>query len=194
MMIHEITAQAGRYKKVKRVGRGLGSGGKRSGRGQKGAGSRRGHSVRHQDEGGQMPLFRTWPKFGFTNAKFKTLFWIVNIKDIVEHESFSGGGEITPQSLIDAGLIRDTSRDVKILGNVPEGGLKAKLTVNVSRVSGSARKIIEDAGGSVTETGTRRDRVRGIDRNSDDKTPKNLTKKLRRPNLERRQAAKAKKK
>lgn len=194
MMIHEITAQAGRYKQRKRVGRGLGSGGKRSGRGQKGAGSRRGHSVRHQDEGGQMPLFRTWPKLGFTNAQFKTHFWIVNIKDIVEHDKFSGGGEVSPQSLIEAGLIRDTSRDVKILGNVPDGGLKTKLTVNVSRVSGSARKIIEDAGGSVTETGTRRDRVRGIDRNSDDKTPKNLTKKLRRPNLERRQAAKSKKK
>lgn len=193
MMIHEITSQAGRYKQRKRVGRGPGSGGKRAGRGQKGAGSRKGHSTRHQDEGGQMPLFRTWPKFGFTNAQFKTPFWIVNIKDIVEHESFKSGGEVSPDALIKAGLIRDTSRDVKILGNVPEGGLKAKLTVSVSRVSGSARRTIEEAGGSVTETGTRRDRVRGIDRNSDDKTPKNLTKKLRRPNLERRQAAKAKK-
>lgn len=193
MMIHEITSQAGRYKQRKRVGRGPGSGGKRAGRGQKGAGSRRGHSTRHQDEGGQMPLFRTWPKLGFTNAQFKTQFWIVNIKDIVEHESFKSGGEVSPDALIKAGLIRDTSRDVKILGNVPEGGLKAKLTVSVSRVSGSARRIIEEAGGTVTETGTRRDRVRGIDRNSDDKTPKNLTKKLRRPNLERRQAAKAKK-
>lgn len=193
MMIHEITSQAGRYKQRKRVGRGPGSGGKRSGRGQKGAGSRRGHSTLHQFEGGQMPLFRTWPKFGFTNVQFKTQFWIVNIKDIVEHANFKNGGEVTPQALIGAGLIRDDSRDVKILGNVPEGGLKAKLSVNVSRVSGSARRIIEEAGGSVTETGTRRDRVRGIDRNSDDKTPKNLTKKLRRPNLERRQAAKAKK-
>jgi len=193
MMIHEITAQAGRYKQRKRVGRGPASGGKRAGRGQKGAGSRKGHSTRHQDEGGQMPLFRTWPKLGFTNAQFKTHFWIVNIKDIVEHESFQNGGDVTPEALIKAGLIRDTSRDVKILGNIPEGGLKAKLAVNVNRVSGSARRIIEEAGGSVTETGTRRDRVRGIDRNSDDKTPKNLTKKLRRPNLERRQAAKAKK-
>lgn len=194
MMIHEITAQAGRYKQRKRIGRGPGSGGKRAGRGQKGAGSRRGHSTLHQFEGGQMPMFRTMPKFGFTNVKFKTLFWIVNIKDIVEHESFKSGGTVDADALIKAGLIRDTSRDVKILGNVPEGGLKTKLTVNVSRVSGSARKLIEDAGGAVTETGTRRDRVRGIDRNSDDKTPKNLTKKLRRPNLERRQAANAKKK
>ncbi|MEO1007141.1 MAG: 50S ribosomal protein L15 [Planctomycetota bacterium] len=193
MMIHEITAQAGRYKKRKRIGRGPGSGGKRAGRGQKGAGSRRGYSKRHQDEGGQMPLFRTMPKFGFTNAKFKTLFWIVNIKDIVEHESFAKGGVVSPDTLIEAGLIRDTSRDVKILGNPPEGGLSVKLEVTVSRVSGPARAMITDAGGSVTETGTRRDRVRGIDRNSDDKTPKNLTKKLRRPNLERRQAAKAKK-
>jgi len=194
MMIHEITAQAGRYKQRKRVGRGPGSGGKRSGRGQKGAGSRRGHSTRHQDEGGQMPLFRTMPKFGFTNAKFKTLFWIVNIRDIVEHERFAGGGEVTPQTLIEAGLIRDTSRDVKILGNPPEGGLNAKLDVRVSRVSGPARAMIEAAGGSVNETGTRRDRVRGVDRNSQDRTPTNLTKKRRRPNLERRQAATATKK
>ncbi|GIW74517.1 MAG: 50S ribosomal protein L15 [Phycisphaerales bacterium] len=193
MMIHEITAQAGRYKQRKRVGRGPGSGGKRAGRGQKGAGSRKGHATRHQDEGGQMPLFRTWPKFGFTNARFKTHFWIVNLKDIVEHERFRNGGEVTPQALIEAGLIRDTSRDVKVLGNVPEDGLKAALNVTVSRVSASARRLIEQAGGSVNETGTRRDRVRGIDRNSDDKTPRNLTKKRRRPNFERRQAAKAKK-
>lgn len=193
MMIHEITPQAGRYKQRKRVGRGPGSGGKRAGRGQKGAGSRKGHSTLHQFEGGQMPMFRTMPKFGFTNVKFKTSFWIVNIKDIAEHPNFKNGGTVDPQTLIAAGLIRDTSRDAKILGNVPEGGLKSKLQVSVSRVSGPARKIILDAGGSVTETGTRRDRVRGVDRNSDDRSPKNLTKKRWRPNLERRQAAKTKK-
>ncbi len=183
MMIHEITEQAGRYKRRKRVGRGPGSGvGKTAGRGFKGAGSRSGNFTRYQFEGGQMPYFRRLPRWGFTNAKFKTHFWIVNLADIVAHERFKNGGEVTPESLIEAGLIRDTSRDVKVLGAMPEGvdSLPVKLDVKVSRVSKSARKRIEESGGSVHETGTRRDRVRGIDRNSDDPTPKNLTKKLKR--------------
>jgi large subunit ribosomal protein L15 len=181
MMIHDITALAGKYKSRKRIGRGHGSGwGKQSGRGHKGAGSRRGHSTRFQFEGGQMPYFRRMPKFGFTNAQFMTHFWVVNLVDILDHPNFAKGGDVTSETLIAAGLIRDTSRDVKILGSVGENGVNAKLNISVSRVSASARKLVQDAGGSVTETGTRRDRVRGIDRNSDDKTPKNLTKKLRR--------------
>lgn len=181
MMIHEITAIAGKNKQRKRIGRGAGSGtGKRSGRGQKGAGSRRGHSTKFQFEGGQMPFFRRMPKFGFTNANFKTRFWIVNLRDIVAHPSFAKGGAVTPESLIEAGLIRDESRDVKVLGALTDGqdAVSVKLEVKVSRVTDSARKLVTDAGGSVEETGTRRDRVRGVDRNADDRDPKNLTKKL----------------
>ena len=182
MMIHEITAAAGRYKQRKRVGRGPGSGhGKTAGRGQKGAGSRAGYSRRHQFEGGQMPYFRRLAKFGFTNAQFRTEFWIVNLRDIVTHDAFAKGGKITTETLIGAGLIRDTSRDVKILGDLGEAdALSVKLDVEVARVSAKARSLIEGAGGSVTQTGSRRDRVRGIDRNSDDPAPKNLTKKLNR--------------
>lgn len=182
MMIHDITAIAGRYKQRKRIGRGPGSGrGKTSGRGHKGAGSRSGYSRRHQFEGGQMPLFRRMPKMGFTNAQFKTPFWIVNLRDLVDNDLFAKGGPVTPERLIEAGLIRDTSRDVKILGDLGEAGkLGVKLDVKVSRVTDSARKHVEDAGGSVNETGTRRDRVRGVDRNADDRSPKNLTKKLKR--------------
>jgi large subunit ribosomal protein L15 len=181
-MIHDVTELAGKYKKRKRVGRGVGSGnGKTAGRGQKGAGSRRGHSTRFQFEGGQMPFFRRMPKFGFTNAKFKTQFWVVNLSAIVSHDMFKKGGTVDQDALIKAGLVRDTSRDLKILGNLPEGSdsLKVKLDVTANRVSASARKIIEDAGGKVNETGTRRDRVRGVDRNADDQTPKNQTKKLK---------------
>lgn len=182
MMIHEVTALAGKNKSKKRVGRGPGSGrGKTSTRGFKGAGSRRGHSVRHQDEGGQMPYFRRMPKFGFNNSQFKTRFWIVNLRDIVAHGSFSGGGAVNAESLIAAGLVRDTSRDLKILGDLGEAEkLTVKLDVTANRVTDKARALITDAGGSVTETGTRRDRVRGVDRNSDDRSPKNLTKKLKR--------------
>lgn len=181
MMIHDITAKAGKYKKRKRVGRGEGSGhGKQSGRGQKGASSRSGYAGKRSFEGGQMPMFRRLAKFGFTNAAFRVPFWIVNLSDIIAHPKFAKGGEVTNETLIAAGLVRDDSRDVKILGEVGEDGVRVKLDVKVARVSASARKLVQDAGGSVSEIGTRRDRVRGIDRNSDDKSPKNLTKKLKR--------------
>ena len=185
MMIHEITAIAGKHKQRKRIGRGVGSGnGKTAGRGMKGAGSRSGHSKMYQFEGGQMPFFRRMPKFGFTNHDFKTHFWVVNLGDIVASSAFESGGEINADTLIAAGLIRDKSKNVKILGGFADDAAKldAKFTVEINRVSASARKMIEDAGGSVNETGTRRDRVRGVDRNSDDKTPKNLTKKLKKQN------------
>jgi large subunit ribosomal protein L15 len=182
MMIHDITALAGAYKNRKRVGRGEGSGhGKQSGRGNKGAGSRSGNAAKKAFEGGQMPYFRRLPKFGFTNAPFKIKFWTVNIGDIISHPSFAKGGTVNAASLIKAGLVRDESRDLKILGSLgKEKGLKSKFTVEASRVSASAKKMIVDAGGSVTETGTRRDKTRGIDLTSEDRTPKNLTKKLKR--------------
>ena len=181
MMIHDITVLAGPYKKRKRVGRGEGSGhGKQSGRGNKGQGSRSGYAGKRSFEGGQMPYFRRMAKFGFTNAAFKTEFWVVNLADILGHKAFAKGGDVNSDTLVKAGLIRDDSRDVKILGDIGEDGLKVKLNVKVARLSAKARKLITDAGGSVSEEGTRRDRVRGIDRNSEDKTPKNLTKKLKR--------------
>lgn len=183
MMIHEITALAGKYKSRKRIGRGPGSGvGKRSGRGQKGAGSRSGYSRKFQFEGGQMPYFRRMPKFGFSNANFRVMFWLVNLRQIVNHPAFANGGEVTTESLIAAGLIRDDSRDVKVLGDMPEGteSLSVKLDVKVARVTDPARQLIEAAGGSVHEIGTRRDTIRGVDRNSDDRSPKNQTKKAKR--------------
>ncbi len=193
MMIHDITALAGAWKKRKRVGRGEGSGhGKQSGRGHKGAGSRSGYAAKLGHEGGQMPYFRRLPKFGFTNAAFRTKFWAVNIGDIVAHPNFAKGGKIDLAALMTAGLVRDASRDLKILGNIADGKeLKVKLNVTASRVTAPARKSIEAAGGSVNESGTRRDRVRGVDRNSDDKTPKNLTKRLNRGGKKKAPVAKA---
>ena len=183
MMIHDITAMAGKYKTRKRVGRGQGSGtGKQSGRGHKGAKSRQGYAARTAYEGGQMPFFRRIPKFGFSNAQFATRFFIVNLRDIVSHPSFAKGGTVSAETLIKAGLIRDTSRDLKILGDLGDraDALKVKLDVTASRVTASARRHIEAAGGKVNETGTRRDKVRGVDRNAEDRSPKNLTKKLHR--------------
>jgi large subunit ribosomal protein L15 len=181
MMIHDVTALAGRYKSRKRVGRGQGSGhGKTSGRGHKGQKSRSGYSRRFQFEGGQMPFFRRMPKFGFTNARFKTRFWIVNLRAIIDHPDFASGGVVNEEKLAAAGLVRDTSRDLKVLGEMGDRTLSVALDVTANRVSASARSAIEGAGGKVNELGTRRDRVRGIDRNSSDRTPKNLTKKLKR--------------
>lgn len=182
MMIHDVTALAGKYKSRKRVGRGRGSGsGKTSGRGHKGAGSRAGYSRRHQFEGGQMPLFRRIAKRGFTNASFTTRFWIVNLGDIVAHPDFAKGGEVNAKTLIGAGLIRDEKRPVKVLGDLGEAdSLGVKLSLKVNRCSDKARKLVTDAGGSVEESGSTRDRTRGVDRNSDDRSPKNLTKKPKR--------------
>lgn len=182
MMIHDITALAGKYKARKRVGRGEGSGhGKQSGRGNKGAGSRSGNAAKKAFEGGQMPYFRRLAKFGFTNAPFKQEFWTVNLSDILLHPSFKGGGDVNAASLIKAGLVRDDSRDLKVLGNLVKGQKVAvKLNVEAGRISANARKLVTDAGGSVKELGTRRDRVRGVDRESSDRSPKNLTKKLTR--------------
>ncbi len=182
MMIHDITKLAGKFKDRKRVGRGTGSGtGRRSARGQKGSSSRSGYSAKTAFEGGQMPYFRRLRKFGFSNFNFTTRYWIVNIRAIITHPLFAKGGAVTAERLIEAGLIRDTSRDLKILGDMPKGEkLSVKLDVTANRVSSKARKLIEDSGGKVNETGTRRDKVRGIDRNSEDQKPKNLTKKLKR--------------
>ncbi|MBY0308722.1 MAG: 50S ribosomal protein L15 [Phycisphaerales bacterium] len=191
MMIHDITAKAGRYKKRLRVGRGEGGGrGKQSGRGNKGAGSRSGTTRRAAFEGGQMPLFRRIRKYGFTNAAFRTDFWIVNLGDIMAHPMFAKGGDINSARLVQAGLIRDDSRPLKVLGDLGETkGLSAKLAITAARVSDSVRKAVTGAGGTVTETGTRKDHTRGIDRNSDDRAPKKLTKKLKRGSKARAAAA-----
>ncbi len=180
MMIHDVTKLAGKYKNRKRVGRGRGAGGKRAGRGQKGAGSRSGNSRKTAFEGGQMPYFRRLPKVGFSNVNFAQRFWVVNIRQILEHPSFAKGGSVDAGALVDAGLIRDDSRDLKVLGDLGDHSLKVKLDVTANRISASARKAIEEAGGTVSETGTRRDRVRGVDRAGGDLTPTNQTKKLKR--------------
>lgn len=194
MMIHDVTALAGKYKNRKRVGRGEGSGhGKQSGRGNKGAGSRSGTAAKIGFEGGQMRYFRRLAKFGFTNAPFKTQFWTVNLGDILGHPSFAKGGEISTGSLMKAGLIRDDSRELKVLGGMGKNkAISVKLSITANRVSDSVREAVTKAGGSVNETGTRRDKVRGIDRNSSDRAPKNLTKKLTRGAKSKGKAAMAK--
>jgi hypothetical protein len=103
----------------------------------------------------------------------------VNIGDIARHPAFAKGGDVNTEALVKAGLVRDASRALKILGGVTDEGVRTRLNVTAERITASAKKLIEGAGGKANETGTRKDKVRGVDRNSSDLTPKNLTKKLK---------------
>ena len=143
MKLHEMKAAEGSRKVRNRVGRGTSSGnGKTSGRGQKGQKSRSGGGVRLGFEGGQTPLFMRLPKRGFTNINRKD-YAIVNL-DVLNR--FEDGAEVTPTTLIEAGIVKDAKSGIKILGN---GELTKKLSVKAAKFSKSATTAIEAAGGSV---------------------------------------------
>jgi large subunit ribosomal protein L15 len=138
----------------KRVGRGLGSGkGRYSGRGLKGQKSRSGsHKMRPGFEGGQTPLYmRLGKQRGPYSADampmgpHRTSTQPVNVAAL--EERFDAGAEVTPESLVEKGLIRNTRIDVKLLG---QGDLKKKLSITVHAASASAREKVEAAGGSLT--------------------------------------------
>ncbi|MFL5981935.1 MAG: 50S ribosomal protein L15 [Gaiellaceae bacterium] len=137
----------------KRVGRGLGSGkGRYSGRGIKGQKSRAGsHKMRAGFEGGQMPIYMRLGKLRGATSKdampigpFRTSSVPVNVGAL---DRFDDGAEVTPESLVEAGVIKNTKTDVKLLGN---GELKKKLTVRVHAISATAREKVEAAGGTVS--------------------------------------------
>jgi len=140
--LHDLRPADGSRKKRKRVGRGVGSGrGYTSGRGSNGQNARSGGGVRPTFEGGQTPLFRRIPKRGFNN-KFKKVFNEVNIFQL---NRFNENEEITPQKLLEVGIINNVADSgVKILG---EGSLEKSLTVKAHAFSKSAREKIEAAGG-----------------------------------------------
>ena len=147
MAISNPRPNTGANKDRKRVGRGQGSGhGKTSTRGSNGAGSRSGNKYRAGFEGGQMPLARRLPKFGF-NSPFRTEYQILNL-DALEACISNGrlplDQTITPDILWEAGLINRQGMPVKILGN---GELTQKLKVQAHKISKSAVEKIEKAGG-----------------------------------------------
>jgi len=136
-------AQGSRHRR-KRVGCGESSGhGKTSGKGHKGQKARSGGSIRLGFEGGQMPLIRKMPKRGFNNAEFKKQWGIVNLSAL---DGFEAGSTIDESLLRDNGLISGRFDGIKILG---DGSLTKKFTFKVDAVSASARKKIEDAGGTI---------------------------------------------
>ncbi|EMG4495187.1 50S ribosomal protein L15 [Listeria monocytogenes] len=141
MKLHELKPSEGSRKERNRVGRGTGSGnGKTSGRGHKGQKARSGGGVRLGFEGGQLPLFRRIPKRGFTNINRKE-FAIVNL-DVLNR--FEDGTEVTPELLVETGIIRNEKSGIKILFN---GNIEKKLTVKANKFSAAAKEAIEAAGG-----------------------------------------------
>ncbi len=145
MRLHELSPAKGSKQARKRIGRGPGSGiGKTSGRGEKGQKSRSGYSRRDGFEGGQMPLIRRVPKRGFTNI-FKTEYAVVNLSQLAELEGDIG--DITPETLVGAGLVR-SGKLVKVLG---DGEIGKALKVTANKFSKSARAKIEAAGGTCEE-------------------------------------------
>jgi len=171
MMIHDITAKVGKHKSRKRIGRGEASGqGGTAGRGHKGAKSRSGYKRRPAFEGGQMPLTRRMPKIGFSNAKFRNQYHVVNIRLL--EDRLDDGATVDAAMLVDKGIIRDTELPVKVLG---DGELTKKLTVTAAKFTRSAREKIEKAGGSVNVVERKkwvRDRsVKPSKRQSEQETP-----------------------
>jgi large subunit ribosomal protein L15 len=136
----------------KRVGRGMGSGkGRYSGRGIKGQKARSGsHKMRAGFEGGQMPIYMRIGKLRGSTSKdampvgpFRTATQPVNLRDL---DRFDDGAEVTPESLVEKRILKNTKIDVKLLGM---GDVTKKLTVRVHAISATAREKIEKAGGTV---------------------------------------------
>ena len=147
MELNKLSTPSGATKKRKRVGRGPGSGnGKTSGRGHKGQQARSGYSRNYGFEGGQMPLHRRLPKRGFNHGDR----WpqaIINL-DVLEAK-VEAGSEVSQASLVEAGLIKETTGGVKVLGR---GEVTKKLNLKVQAISPSAKEKIEAAGGTVEIT------------------------------------------
>jgi large subunit ribosomal protein L15 len=143
MDLSHLRPATGATKKSKRIGRGPGSGhGKTSGKGHKGKGSRSGGNTPPGYEGGQMPLSRRLPKFGFHNP-FREEFSIVNIGSL---ERFEGGSIIDSDMLIKVGLVKNDKKKIKILA---DGTLTKSLTVKAQAFSKQAQEKITASGGTV---------------------------------------------
>lgn len=143
MKLHDLQLNEGSRKTRKRVGRGTASGhGKTSGRGQKGQNARSGGGVRPGFEGGQMPLFQRLPKRGFTNINRKE-YAIVNLDTL---NRFEDGTEVTPELLIETGIVSKEKAGIKVLA---KGTIEKKLTVKAHKFSSAAKEAIEAAGGQI---------------------------------------------
>jgi large subunit ribosomal protein L15 len=146
MKLHDLQPAEGARKDRKRVGRGISAGGgKTAGRGTKGQKSRSGGSIPAYFEGGQLPLVRRLPHLrGFTNI-WRVEYTPVNLERL---NNFAAGSEVSPETLVEAGIIKSVREPVKILG---AGEILHPLTIKAHKFSASAREKILAAGGSVEE-------------------------------------------
>src|SRR5262245_4052079 len=143
MDLKSVTKKGTKHAHVFRVGRGIGSGlGKTCGRGHKGWGARSGAYRRPGYEGGQMPIYRRVPKRGFTNARFRTEYTIINVD---ETAGFDSGATVDLEAVLAKGLVSLNVRLLKVLGN---GQLTKALNVRAQKFSKSAVQKIQAAGGS----------------------------------------------
>ncbi|HBG59492.1 MAG TPA: 50S ribosomal protein L15 [Anaerolineaceae bacterium] len=146
MQIHDLKPNEGAKKPRKRVGRGIGSGaGKTSGRGTKGQNARSGGGVRPYHMGGNLPLYRKLPFLrgeGFT-PRNRTRYAEVNLDAL---QGFAAGSEVNPETLAQAGVLKDKNKPIKIMGR---GDVKVALKISVHKVTEGAQQKIEKAGGSV---------------------------------------------
>jgi large subunit ribosomal protein L15 len=146
MKLHDLKPQEGSKKDRKRVGRGISAGqGKTAGRGTKGQGARAGGGTRLYHQGGNLPFYRRLPFVrgkGFTPLN-RVEYNEVNLEQLA---GFEEGSEVTPETLREARLLRDSRNPVVVLG---QGNVKVALKVRVHRVSKGAAQKIEAAGGSV---------------------------------------------
>lgn len=143
MELNELRPSVPR-KARKRVGRGESSGlGKTAGKGSNGQKSRAGGGTKPGFEGGQMPIIRRTPKRGFSNYPFKKEYAIINL-DVLNR--FEEGTVVTPELLLETGLVSKLLDGLKVLGN---GNLEKKISVEAHKVSKSAQKAVEEKGGSV---------------------------------------------
>jgi large subunit ribosomal protein L15 len=145
MRLHDLRNVPGARHRKKRVGCGESSGhGKTSTRGNKGQKARSGGAIRPGFEGGQMPLYRRLPKKGFNNDEFNDVIVALNVSTL--SENFEDCAVVNEKSLREANLVRGRFDKIKILG---DGEITRKLTVEVDKVSASAKEKIEKAGGTV---------------------------------------------
>lgn len=142
MKLHELRPAEGSRHKRKRIGRGISAGqGKTAGKGHKGQNARSGGGVRVGFEGGQNPIYRRLPKRGFTNMN-RIEYAIVNLDTL---NRFEDGTVVTPELLVEVGVVKNLRDGVKILGN---GELTKKLTVKAHKFSQTATDKITAAGGA----------------------------------------------
>jgi large subunit ribosomal protein L15 len=144
MDLKSVTKKGTKHEHVFRVGRGIGSGlGKTCGRGHKGWGQRSGAYRRPGYEGGQMPIYRRVPKRGFTNARFRTDYTVINVDAL---EVFDSGTLVDLAAVLAKGL---TSLDAPLFKVLGDGKLTKALTVRAQKFSKSAVEKIKAAGGQV---------------------------------------------